>query len=59
MLNSFLNWTSRVAIAERVAEQRRSESWHELTIPGTTRPSARLKPRQKPQSGSGKLISSD
>jgi hypothetical protein len=27
MLNSFLNWTSRVAIAERVAEQRRSESW--------------------------------
>jgi hypothetical protein len=32
--NSFLNWTSRVAIAERVAEQRRSESWNELTIPG-------------------------
>jgi hypothetical protein len=34
MLNSFLNWTSRVAIAGRVAQERRSESWNELTIPG-------------------------
>jgi hypothetical protein len=34
MPNSFLNWTSRVAIAERVTEARRSESGHELTIPG-------------------------
>ena len=34
MSNSFLNRTSRVAIAGRVAEQRRSESWNELTIPG-------------------------
>ena len=33
MSNSFLNWTSRVSIAERVAEERRSESWNELTIP--------------------------
>ncbi|MGB9044255.1 MAG: hypothetical protein WCC81_17525 [Pseudolabrys sp.] len=34
MSNSFLNWTSRVAIAGRVAEERRSESWNELTMPG-------------------------
>lgn len=34
MSNSFLNWTSRVAIAGRVAEERHSESWNELTIPG-------------------------
>jgi hypothetical protein len=34
MSNSFLNWTSRVAIAGRVAEERRSQSLNELTIPG-------------------------
>ena len=34
MSNSFLNWTSRVAIAGRVAEERRSESWNELMVPG-------------------------
>jgi hypothetical protein len=34
MSNSFLNWTSRVAIAGRVAEERRSESGNELTLPG-------------------------
>ena len=34
MSNSFLNWTSRVAIAGRVAEERHSESWNDLTIPG-------------------------
>jgi hypothetical protein len=34
MSNSFLNWTSRVAIAGRVAEERRSESLNALTIPG-------------------------
>ena len=34
MSNSFLNWTSRVAIAGRVAEKRRSEIWNEQTIPG-------------------------
>ena len=34
MSNSFLNWTSRVAIAGRVAEERHSESWNELRIPG-------------------------
>ncbi|MFZ0096448.1 MAG: hypothetical protein WB540_12125 [Pseudolabrys sp.] len=34
MSNSFLNWTSRAAIAGRVAEERRSENWNELTIPG-------------------------
>jgi hypothetical protein len=32
---TFINWTSRVAIAARVAEERRLfESWNELTIPG-------------------------
>jgi hypothetical protein len=34
MSNSFLNWTSRIAIAGRVAEERRSESSSELTMPG-------------------------
>jgi hypothetical protein len=34
MANSFMNGTSRVAIAGRVAEERRSESSSELTIPG-------------------------
>jgi len=34
MSNSFLNWTSRIAIAGRVAEEHRSESGNELTIPG-------------------------
>ena len=34
MPNSFLNWTSRVAIAERIAGFRRPQSWNELTIPG-------------------------
>jgi hypothetical protein len=34
MTNRFLNWTSRVAIAGRVAEERRPESWNELTLPG-------------------------
>ena len=34
MSNSFLNWTSRAAIAGRVAEERRSENWNELTILG-------------------------
>ena len=34
MSNSFLNWTSRVAIAGRVAEERRSESGNELTLSG-------------------------
>jgi hypothetical protein len=34
MSNSFMNWTSRVAIAGRIAERRRPQSWNELTIPG-------------------------
>ena len=34
MSNSFLNWTSRVAIDGRIAEYRRSQNWSELTIPG-------------------------
>ena len=31
---SFINWTSRVAIAGRVAEQRRPQGWNELTLRG-------------------------
>ena len=34
MSNSFLNWTSRVAIAGRVAERRRLRETDELTAPG-------------------------
>ena len=34
MSNSFLNWTSRVAIAGRIAECRRLQGWNELAIPG-------------------------
>ena len=30
---SFLNWTSRVAIAGWIAEYRHSQNWNELTIP--------------------------
>jgi hypothetical protein len=36
--NSILNWTSRVAIAGRIAECRRPQSWNELTIPGDYHP---------------------
>jgi hypothetical protein len=34
MSNSFLSWTSRVAIDGRVAEQRRPETTDQLTTPG-------------------------
>ena len=34
MSNSILNWTSRVAIAGRIAEYRHSQNGNELTIPG-------------------------
>jgi hypothetical protein len=34
MSNGFMNWTSRVAIAGRIAERRRLQNWDELTIPG-------------------------
>jgi hypothetical protein len=33
-MNSFLNRTSRAAIAGRIAEERRSESGNVVTIPG-------------------------
>ncbi len=34
MSNTFTDWTSRVAIAARVAEERRRpESWNEMTTP--------------------------
>ena len=34
MSNSFLNWTSRVAIAGRIAKHRRPHDTGELTTPG-------------------------
>ena len=34
MSNTFVNWTSRVAIAGRVAERRRPHEWNALTMPG-------------------------
>jgi hypothetical protein len=35
MANVFMDWTSRVAIAARIEEERRHpvESWNELTVP--------------------------
>ncbi|MGA7386851.1 MAG: hypothetical protein WCD13_20330 [Pseudolabrys sp.] len=39
MSNMFMDSESRVAIAKRVAERRRAESWNEVTIPdGYDRP---------------------
>jgi len=32
--NNILNWPSRVAIADRIAEYRRPENWNESAIPG-------------------------
>jgi len=34
MSDIFVNWTSRVAIAGRIAERRRPQDWNELTTPG-------------------------
>ena len=34
MSNTFMNWTSRVAIAGRIAERRRLENCSELAMPG-------------------------
>ena len=34
MSNTFVNWTGRVAIAGRVAEQRRADNWNELPMLG-------------------------
>jgi hypothetical protein len=33
MTNVFTDWTSRTAIAARIAEERQVESWHELAAP--------------------------
>ena len=33
MSNSFINWTSRVAIAARIEECRRPQGWNEFAIP--------------------------
>ena len=34
MSNTFMNWTSRVAIEGRIAERRYLQNWNELTTPG-------------------------
>lgn len=34
MSNAFMNWTSRVAIAGRIAERRRPQNWNEFTTAG-------------------------
>jgi hypothetical protein len=34
MSNSFLNWTSRVAVDGRMAEHRRPQNWGESPLPG-------------------------
>jgi hypothetical protein len=34
----FINWTSRVAIAWRVAERRRPQGWNEFTLEGDYHP---------------------
>jgi Protein of unknown function (DUF3551) len=34
MSNTFVDWTSRVAIAGRIAERRRLQNWNELSTPG-------------------------
>lgn len=34
MSNAFMNWTSRVAIAGRIADRRRLQDWNALTMPG-------------------------
>jgi hypothetical protein len=34
MSNTFINWTSRVAISGRIAEHRRPQDWNDTTIPG-------------------------
>jgi hypothetical protein len=34
MPNAFLNWTSRAAIAGRIAEYRRPQTWSQWTIRG-------------------------
>ncbi len=33
MANVFTDWTSRTAIAARIAEERKVESWNELAAP--------------------------
>jgi hypothetical protein len=38
MSTSFINWTSRVAIAGRVAERRRPQGENELTLQGDYHP---------------------
>jgi hypothetical protein len=38
MSDTFINRTSRVAIAGRIAEERRPQDWNELTTPGDYHP---------------------
>ncbi len=37
MSSTYVNWSSRVAIAGRVAQRRRPHEWNELTIQGDYR----------------------
>ena len=57
MSNTFVNWTSPVAIAGRVAERRRPHNWGALDdarrLPPALRPGR--SPEQKPRSGSGRF----
>ena len=49
MSNTFVNWTSRVAIAGRVAEQRRPDEWNELNMLGDYHlPFGKAEARTKP-----------
>ena len=52
---SFINWTSRVAIAGRVAERRRPQGWNELTLRGDYHePFGKAEARAEAESGSGR-----
>ena len=55
MSRSFVNWTSRVAIAGRVAERVAPTTGTARYQAITTCPWARPKPKQKPRNGSGRF----
>ncbi|HET8972975.1 MAG TPA: hypothetical protein VFN63_06785 [Pseudolabrys sp.] len=37
-MNTFINWTSQVAIASRIVEERREQDWNELKLLGDYHP---------------------
>jgi hypothetical protein len=37
-MNTFTNWTSQVAIASRIVEERREQDWNELKLLGDYHP---------------------